>query len=373
MIRRIQALNYRCLRHVDLALDQFHVLVGPNASGKSTLFDIVAFLSDMVREGVEAAVGKRTSNFQDLVWGRPAEKLRFELALEFDVPDELSEQLPKDKSFEVFRYEVAVEENETGIAIRSERGSLVPRRNAPRKTPFVFPLPLPPVRSILQGGYQRGGRSILSKSSEGKDNFNIEVSPRSGKGWAVSISFGAQRSALGNLPESPDKFPVATRVKRLLESQVIRLFLDSSKMRESSPPVLRRNGLSFDGGNLPWTVERLRKSDPASFSEWLTHVRTTLKDIRDIRVIDREDDRHAYLSIEYDAGVKIPSWTASDGTLRFLALTLIPYLEEAGQFFCWKSRRMASTPLHYRQCMTPWRQPKNRKRLSARTPPPCWV
>lgn len=28
MIRRIQALNYRCLRYVDLSLDRFHVLIG---------------------------------------------------------------------------------------------------------------------------------------------------------------------------------------------------------------------------------------------------------------------------------------------------------------------------------------------------------
>ena len=69
MIRRIQARNYRCLHHVDVALDRFHVLVGPNASGKSTLFDVVAFLSDFVSDGLGAAVEKRTRNFQDLVWG----------------------------------------------------------------------------------------------------------------------------------------------------------------------------------------------------------------------------------------------------------------------------------------------------------------
>ena len=40
MIRRIQALNFRCLRYVDVELDRFHILVGPNASGKSTLFDV---------------------------------------------------------------------------------------------------------------------------------------------------------------------------------------------------------------------------------------------------------------------------------------------------------------------------------------------
>ena len=36
MVRCIQALNYRCLRDVDVRLDgNFHILVGPNASGKS--------------------------------------------------------------------------------------------------------------------------------------------------------------------------------------------------------------------------------------------------------------------------------------------------------------------------------------------------
>ena len=63
MIRRIQALNYRCLRYVDVSLDRFHVLIGPNASGKSTLFDSIAFLGDLVRDGLEKAVGVRTSNF----------------------------------------------------------------------------------------------------------------------------------------------------------------------------------------------------------------------------------------------------------------------------------------------------------------------
>ena len=42
MIRRIQALDYRCLRHADVRLDDFHVLVEPNASGKSTLLDVIA-------------------------------------------------------------------------------------------------------------------------------------------------------------------------------------------------------------------------------------------------------------------------------------------------------------------------------------------
>ncbi len=333
MIRRIQALNYGCLRHVDLALDQFHVLVGPNASGKSTLFDVVSFLGDMVREGVEVAVEKRTDNFQDLVWGRPSKRPAFELAVEFEIPEDLKQRLPQEKGFEIFRYEVRIGELESSVTINTERALLMPKHDTEPRRPSLFPLPMPPVKTILIGGYRRGARSILSKSSEGKDNFSIEVSPQSGKGWAVSISFGPHRSALGNLPESPEKFPVATRVKRMLETQVTRLFLDSGKMRESSPPALRRKGFSPDGASLPWAIANLKATDSESYHNWLAHVRTTLPDIASINIVDRPDNRHAHLEMAYKSGLQVPSWMASDGTLRFLALTLIPYLADEGYLY----------------------------------------
>ncbi len=334
MIRRIQALNYRCLRYVDVAMDSFHVLVGPNASGKSTLFDVVAFLGDMVRDGLEAAVEKRTRNFQDLVWGRPKDTLGFELAVEFDISDTIKNRLPPENNFEIFRYEVAIKAkaNEAAI-IDSERGLLMPRRNREERQLSMFPSPLSPVPTILLGGRRHGERTILSKSPEGKDNFNIEVSPSAGKGWATSISFGPYRSALGSLPESPEAFPVATSVKRMLATQVKLLALDSVKMREASPPALRRNGFSSDGANLPWTIRNLQENNRKNYADWLEHIRTALKDVTEIRVRERDDDRHAYLEIAYDTGICVPSWGISDGTLRFLALTLIPYLSEAGYLY----------------------------------------
>ena len=153
MIRRIQALNYRCLRYADVTLDRFHVLVGPNASGKSTLLDVVAFLGDVVSEGLVEAVEKRTRNFQDLVWKRPAKDLGFELAVEFTVPDALKQQLPQEKSFELFRYEIAIREDSGTIRIDSERGLLIPRGRsaAPAQQVLRFPDPPEVPATILLG------------------------------------------------------------------------------------------------------------------------------------------------------------------------------------------------------------------------------
>jgi predicted ATPase len=49
VIVRIQALRYRGLRYVDQPVDRFRLLVGPNASGKSTFVDVVGFLGDLVQ------------------------------------------------------------------------------------------------------------------------------------------------------------------------------------------------------------------------------------------------------------------------------------------------------------------------------------
>ena len=106
------------------------------------------------------------------------------------------------------------------------------------------------------------------------------------------------------------------------------MFLDSEVMRRPSPPEYVSNGFADDGSNLPWVVKRLRERHADEYLEWLGHVQTVLTDLKDINVVVRPEDRNAYLTLRYDTGVEVPSWTASDGTVRFLALTLLPYLPD---------------------------------------------
>ena len=73
MITLVEALNLRCLRDVRQPLGPFHVLVGPNASGKTAFLDVVAFLRRLLTDGLEAAVSERTQNAADLIWRRPPE------------------------------------------------------------------------------------------------------------------------------------------------------------------------------------------------------------------------------------------------------------------------------------------------------------
>ena len=347
MIRRIQALNYRCLHYVDVGLEgSFHILVGPNASGKSTLLDVIGFLGDLIRDGLDAAIDRRTRNFQDLVWNRPRKNPGFELAVEFDIPDALANKLPEKEDYRYFRYEVAIREGHDGPGITSEGGYLATGwRTVPAEHPSFdedpfsltrkFPSSRPAPESILTNADDYGYRPVLQKSVQGTDTFNTETSRRYAylRGPELSIAFGPRRSTLKNLPEDPEQFPIATHAKRILESGVHKLFLDSRRLGRASSPNDRRQGFVANGSNLPWVVQWLRKNDPAKFEEWLDHVRTALREIDGIRVVEREDDRHAYLMLRYLTGVEVPSWTISDGTLRLLALTLAAYLPDGEKIY----------------------------------------
>ena len=223
MIRRIQALNYRCLRYVDVHLNgSFHILVGPNASGKSTLLDVIGFLGDLISEGLDTAVEQRTNNFQDLVWDRQRNAPGFELAVEIEIPEALRLKLPDQKhefqSFRSFRYEVAIQVGDDGLCIASEGGFLKnqaaldhERFSSYKENPFElmparsFPATKPIPDSILTKADDFYSVPILQKSAKGTDTFKVETVSRYEyfKESELSIAFGPRRSTLKNLPEAP--------------------------------------------------------------------------------------------------------------------------------------------------------------------------
>lgn len=329
MISRVEALGYRCLRYVRQDLGQFHVLVGPNASGKSTFLDVLGFMSDLVFLGPSDAVSRRAPDVRDLAWMRSGD--RFELAVDVTVPEERRKRL-KQGNYAGARYEVSVglSRDSQALAILGETfwltthegNSTVPMQRD------LFPAPPAPPPTIIRQRAPRGWKKVVNKVEEsGNDYFSSETS-----GWHNLFRLGPQKSALANLPEDETKFPVATWFKELLMAGVQTLALNSERMRRPSAPGAPKFFLP-DGSNLPWVVEVLARKHRQRFGDWIAHVRTALPDLKAIRTVERKEDRHRYLVLEYDNGLKVPSWLVSDGTLRLLALTLLAYVQPLGAVF----------------------------------------
>jgi hypothetical protein len=200
-----------------------------------------------------------------------------------------------------------------------------PGARAPRQRE-LFPMPPAPPGTLMTGK-GKGYRTVLNKVRGGNDNFYSEAYQETGKGWAPSFKLGIRKSALGNLPADESKFPVTTWLKDLLVEGEQQFILNSLLIRRASPPGQVR-GFKPDGSNVPWVIDALQRQSPENFRNWIRHLQTALPDIENIRIIERQDDKHRYLVIQYRGGLEVPSWMASDGTLRLLALTLPAYVPE---------------------------------------------
>ena len=99
-----------------------------------------------------------------------------------------------------------------------------------------------------------------------------------------------------------------------------RVVLDGSRLRSASPRDSDR-AFTRDGASLPWNVQYLQEIQEDDYREWIRHVQTVLPELEGVRVVDREDDRHAYLMLRY-----------ANGTLKLLALTLLAYLPVADSY-----------------------------------------
>ena len=325
MISLIEALNFRCLRYIQQPMRRFNVLVGPNASGKTTFLDTVTFLGRLVSEGLESAVSEVTQNFDDLLWGRSGNS--FQLAIEILIPGERQKLLgEKLQQYTHVRYEVSIasDPHSGETTIEEEQGSLILESAREEVQKTLFPHPVDPPAGIIGGRRSTNSRKLFTKGNN--DNYYSEAYPDVGR-WAPSFKLGPRKSTLGNLPEDESKYPVSTWLKQLLSEGVEKIILNSQQIRKPSPPG-QKIGFKPDGSNLPWVIETLLEKNPSRFREWIEHVRTALPDLEDIKTILRPEDRHRYIVLVYRGGLNVPSWTASDGTLRLLALTLPAYLDD---------------------------------------------
>jgi predicted ATPase len=269
MITRIEAKQYRCFKSMNQELGQFQILVGPNGSGKSLFLDTIAFLGTYVSEGLEVAVGQRTENFHDLVWGR--EGNCFEFAIEARRPRRATAALAFEHS--TIRYEL-------GVKIDSASDQLkLAKENA------IFSFDDPEHRVKL---------------SNPRPHFRHED------------IHGAE-------------FQAFEWLNKLLREDVRSVVLSSKLLRAPSAPA-RGNLQTIDGSNLGRLVFQLQDESPKKFDRWIAHVRTALPDLDSIRSILRPEDRSRYLILKYQNGVEAPQWVISDGTLRLLAFTILAYL-----------------------------------------------
>ena len=330
MITRIEATRYRCLELLQTDLQSYGVLVGANGAGKTTFLDIPGLLADCLlqREVAQAFTAKlhdrppRSSTLNELVFG--AQGNDFILAIEAELPETIvSALLPsqsgpvqnnEQKWLRFVRYEIRFEIfNDRQLVIGNEYLFLFSLSNQPERGGS---------RIYGETGRHRDWRFIIERDRQGEVNFRAEAH-RAKKSRPAHVD--GQMLALPKVQfESSADFPAARWFYDFLTTQCVFYRPDTDLLQSASPPGLSAE-LMLDAANLPWLVLELQK-ETDKFSAWVEHVKTALPQVTSIRAREREEDHHAYLAVAYNGGYEVTSSGLSEGTLRILALTVLPYL-----------------------------------------------
>lgn len=351
MITRIEAINYRCFRHLDLSVGAYQVFAGVNGSGKTTLLDIPVLLGDLLRDGVANAFlqlpahqdSPRAQSFDELMHRKQGDF--FGLALEVDLPDEIVRKLIDVNEYRVPK-RMLNDPNQWLQAMRYEvRFELFNRRELQVREEFLYLMP----KSESQMG--RGKKQLSGVGNEPLESWHWHLiverrdsatailrteMPRkpATKRQELPMQLNPEELALANVFADVEKFPATTWLRDLLRRGVMQYMPSGSALRKPCPPGRLMGELRTDGANLPWLVLHLKQQQPELFADWVEHVQTALPNIMQINAVEREEDHHAYLRVTYAGDYEVTSSGLSDGTLHILALTILPYLRELPELIC---------------------------------------
>lgn len=324
MITLVQARNYRNLRDVRVPLRDLQLLVGLNASGKSTFMDAIAFVSDFLSIGLGKAVEGRSPDPRALVHGGQGD--HFELALETTVPDEVSERVD---GLDAVRYRLAVRVGDRPSQCRVQAESLVlettggyssHRRGNGAPT---FQTKASGAVAVAEGAGTV--RPVVRSTGDAAASFAPEpIVGHTGAAWTNVLEPGT--SVLTALPEDTEQFPAATWFKQYMLHEIHRIAFDVGVLARPNPPTPAKRFLS-DGSNVASVVAQFREDSPDGFRQWVDQLRMDARDLVDVSTVVRAEDGHSYLVFEHRGGVKVPAWLASSGLLHLVAYTLPTYVE----------------------------------------------
>ncbi len=355
MLIRLKVSGFKNLVDVDVPLGPFTCVAGANGTGKSNLFDAIQFLSALASHTLIDAARSvrseegRTSNVRNLfhrIGDTHTKEMSFEA--EMIIPeegiDDLGQQAKATTTF--LRYSVVlayrvddslpslgtlelIEEKLERLKLGDWRKHLkfADKRKAWRDSVLKGRRVVP----FISTGNQEGNRVIRLHQDGGS----------SGRPQTI-LAKNLPRTVLSTV--NATESPTALLARREMQSWRL-LQLESSSLREPDE-FTRPPGLESDGSHLPATLYQLARSqkntNQASKEEdetWIydqvaARLSELIDDVYAVR-IDRNERRELLtLEVTDHSGTVHPARSLSDGTLRFLALSVLELDPKTSGLIC---------------------------------------
>lgn len=344
MLTRLKVDGFKNLVGVDVRFGPFTCIAGANGVGKSNLFDAIRFLSLTANHSLlEAALRVRdeaghNTDVRGLfhrVGNKPGNEISFEA--EMIVPPEAIDDLGQTgkASITFLKYNLTIRlrqdatNGSSSTPLEIVREELVHIQRGAASKHLLFPHDARRWRDKVVIG-RRAGTAFIS-TDETKAVIKLHQDGSKGRAYERAAST-LPRTVLSssNAAESP------TALCARREMQAWRLLqLEPAALRQpdefAAPAHLESNGR-----HLPATLSRLATRDEAAriYSQLANRLSELIGSVRRIRV-DRDEKREllTLMTTGQDA-TELPARALSDGTLRFLALSVLELDPETPGLIC---------------------------------------
>lgn len=282
-IEQVSIGNFRSLQRVEFRdMSALTVLLGANGSGKSTFFDVFAFLSDCFSEGLRRAVDKR-GKFSDLRSRGSTGPITFEIA--YRESGRIDGRRPA-----LIRYRLEIDEMNGRPVVTAE---WMHWKRGRYGAPFRFL------------DYRLGEGSVISGAAPEHDDQRSETPLASPDVLAVST--------LGQLANNP-------RVKSLRDFVIgWRLSYLSTSDTRVVPEAGPQEHLSQTGNNLANVIQYLSEQHPETLDRVFSALRRRIPKLESVLPVSLPTG-HLLLTVKdapFEEGVQ--ARYVSDGTLKMLA------------------------------------------------------
>ncbi|MBD2777420.1 AAA family ATPase [Iningainema tapete] len=339
MLTRIEIDGFKTFEEFGVDLGPMQVILGPNASGKSNLFDAIRLLSNLAQSDLRSSVrGLRGEPVELFRIGAGSRSSRMAFAVELllapCVRDSWGETVKISHSR--VRYEIEIELRQVSLGL--ER--LVVVKEA--ATPIQPERDLWLQRRIslqFQQAFLKYGHSepwLTTVETNGQHHFQI-MPDASGVGRTQRAT-NAQQSVLSSITTA--EYPHLYAIREEMRSWRF-LQLDPYKLRRPSPTTAAFE-LEPDGANLATVLAKIQtetatESQPkGAIADIAAALTSLISGVVDLDIsLDRKNKEYQ-IEIGYRDSIPFSSRVVSDGTLRVLALLVLLYDPKHSGLVCFE-------------------------------------
>ena len=331
-ISKIRIANFKNFADQTVELNDFNLLVGANASGKSNFVQAFIFLSDIATHGLEEAISLQggVEYLRNVKIGN-AQPLSFHLVVQDDSLPHRTHGWPL--RIHSFEYEFSLRFHSEGVGFGIERDRLTLRCS---REEIVNVEEHEPQMALAEQKADYAAQSTVEIFNSGGEVRTKLASSESGP-----LLSPAEVKVLNSFNISPlsDK-------TLLLQSPFVRLFAEpvcnwfraigvysfDPVKAKSVIPVAGRSELETDGSNLALVLRNLLGDEDTSRSirNLCQYNLPYLKDIG----VEQLADRFISIKVQesFAEGKELPAFLISDGTANIIALVVALYFQKQKRF-----------------------------------------